>query len=100
MFDFIRPEVGAKIFDAMVTSVLRDAAASGRHVEIAPEALATLGSLCLADLSNGGRGIRNKIEAHLINPLSRALFEREDDGPVRVAAIQSGAITSLMLEAG
>lgn len=99
VFDFIRPEVGAKIFDAMVTSVLRDAAASGRHVEIAPDALATLGSLCLADLSNGGRGIRNKIEAHLINPLSRALFEREDDGPVRIAAIQSGAITSLMLEA-
>jgi hypothetical protein len=25
-------------------------------------------------LSNGGRGIRNKVEAHLVNPLARALF--------------------------
>ncbi len=31
---------------------------------------------CLADLTNGGRGIGNALESALINPLSRVLFER------------------------
>lgn len=30
---------------------------------------------CLSDLSNGGRGIGNQLEAWFINPLARALFE-------------------------
>ena len=30
---------------------------------------------CLKDLSNGGRGIGNQLEAWFINPLARALFE-------------------------
>ena len=36
-----------------------------------------LEDLCLNDLSHGGRGIRNMIEAYFVNPLSRALFDRE-----------------------
>ena len=36
-----------------------------------------LRQLCLQDLSNGGRGIRNQLEAHLLNPLARALFDQD-----------------------
>src|SRR3546814_13330150 len=66
VFDFIRSEVAGTIFDAMVASVLADAADAGRSITIAPEAHAELKQLCTADLGNGGRGIRNKIEAHQI----------------------------------
>lgn len=63
-----------------------------------PDALNSLRELCTADLANGGRGIRNKIEAHLINPLARALFERENAGPVRIRSIERGTSTVLVLE--
>ncbi|GHC97252.1 AAA family ATPase [Novosphingobium pokkalii] len=99
VFDFIRPEVGNRIFESMVRSVCADAQASGQQVDIAPEAFEALRGLCVADLSNGGRGIRNKIEAHLINPLSRALFERDGHGPVRITKLEHGANTTLTLEA-
>lgn len=33
-------------------------------------------SECCADLAHGGRGIGNRLETTLINPLARALFER------------------------
>src|SRR3546814_12582099 len=95
--DFIRSEVAGTIFDAMVASVLADAADAGRSITIAPEAHAELKQLCTADLGNGGRGIRNKIEAHLINPLARALFERESEGPAVIRSLSAGALTTLEL---
>ena len=98
VFDFIRPAVAEEIFASMVRSVLTDAEQSGHAVTLSPEAWETLRRLCTTDLSNGGRGIRNKIEAHLINPLARSLFEREATGPARIKRIASGAITTLELE--
>ncbi len=97
VFDFIRPAVAEEIFAAMVRSVLADAEASGHSVTLSAEAWNTLRHLCTADLSNGGRGIRNQIEAHLINPLARALFDRDGDGPVMVASVEPGAVTTLVL---
>ncbi|MBZ9649773.1 AAA family ATPase [Sphingobium sp. 3R8] len=98
VFDFIRSEVAGKIFDSMVASVFADAASSGRPITMSADAHAVLKDLCTADLANGGRGIRNKIEAYLINPLARALFEREADGPTVIKSITAGPITSLELE--
>ena len=78
VFDFIQPEVASSIFDMMVDGVLRDALpVQGASIEIELSAREDLRKLCLADLSNGGRGIRNKVEVHLINPLARALFDLE-----------------------
>jgi len=91
VFDFIREDVAAEIFDAMVEGVLGDAAsASGAAISLGGEARAQLRQLCLADLSNGGRGIRNKIEAHLINPLARALFDAAPIGGVVVKSLEAG----------
>nr|WP_246426014.1 AAA family ATPase [Sphingomonas kyeonggiensis] len=97
VFDFIRPAVAEEIFASMVRSVLADAAASGHRVDLSPEASETLRHLCTADLSNGGRGIRNQIEAHLINPLARALFDRGGEGPVTVVAVEPGTVTTVVL---
>ncbi len=98
VFDFIRPPVAEKIFASMIKSVLEDAAASGHGVTIKPEAMDALRLLCTSDLHNGGRGIRNKIEAHFINPLARALFDRDDRLPVTVTEFEAGSVTSLILE--
>ncbi len=98
VFDFIRRDVADRIFDGMVDALLREAAKSGHRVAIAPEAREALRELCVADLSNGGRGVRNKLEVHLTNPLARALFDRDGEGPVVVRRVEPGAITRLHLE--
>lgn len=77
VFDFIRPEIADEIFAGMVDGVLTDIASSqGIRMTIDADPRAQLRTLCLTDLSNGGRGIRNKVEAHLVNPLARALFDQ------------------------
>jgi len=75
VFDFIRQEVAREIFDQMVTGTLADLQSQGFEVSMSGEALDNLRSICLADLSNGGRGIRNQVEANLLNPLARSLFD-------------------------
>ncbi|MGY1457337.1 AAA family ATPase [Luteimonas sp. A534] len=77
VFDFIREDVAAEIFEQMVEATLADLREQGLEVALAGAARAGLRALCLGDLSNGGRGIRNQLEAHLINPLARALFDHD-----------------------
>ena len=100
VFDFIRGEVATEIFDQMVENLLNDVKSLGYDVTLSEQARATLRSLCLADLSNGGRGIRNQVEAHLINPLSRGLFDSgaEAGSRYRVLEVQTGASSTLRLE--
>ena len=52
-------------------------------------------------LSNGGRGIRNQLEYHFINPLARGLFDCDANAGVqwKITAIQRPANqTQLTLE--
>ena len=99
VFDFIRPEIAVRIFDQMVDATLHNVGEAGYVVTIVPEVRDALRAICLADLSNGGRGIRNQLESHLINPLARALFEEEASaGSFRVIGMENGATTSLRLE--
>jgi ATP-dependent Clp protease ATP-binding subunit ClpA len=101
VFDFIREDVAEQIFDHMLETLLADVKALGFAVSISASARAALRALCLADLSNGGRGIRNQVEAHLVNPLSRALFDRGAQGGERydIRSIEPGPSTVLALEA-
>jgi ATP-dependent Clp protease ATP-binding subunit ClpA len=85
VFDFIRRDVGQQIFEKMLTNIWRRI--SEEHsvqVELSREAKQTLQELCLSDLSNGGRGIGNQLEACLVNPLSRVLFERAPESRDRL----------------
>ncbi len=100
VFDFIRDNIAEQIFKSMVTNVLADLRGSlGIDVTTTPAALQTLRELCLQDLSNGGRGIRNKIETHLVNPLSRALFDGniESGSQLCIRTVESGTVTKLNL---
>jgi ATP-dependent Clp protease ATP-binding subunit ClpA len=87
VFDFIREPVAREIFSAMLRALLnRVRETQGLTVKIAPGAEEALRQICLADLSNGGRGIRNQLEAHFVNPLARVLFE---------AALAAGAVLEI-----
>lgn len=99
VFDFIRPDVAGEIFDQMVDGLLGDVQSQGYAVVLEDGARDTLRGLCLAELSNGGRGIRNQVEAHLVNPLSRALFENaaEPGREFRIRSIVPGAATVIEL---
>jgi len=99
VFDFIRDDVARDIFHLLIRHSLEALGERDIHIQVADAALAELQSLCLADLSNGGRGIRNQLEIHLINPLARALFAAGAAPGSRfiVSAVHQGAVTSLDL---
>ena len=97
IFDFIRPETAAEIFDQMLLNVLTDLRLQGLAITIAPEAAENLRRQCLADLGHGGRGIRNQLEARLINPLARAIFDR-DVQPGQAWRIVAGGPDQIALE--
>lgn len=98
VFDFIRPEIATKIFDHMVKDILSNVAETGNSVTITEEVKNQLRTICLADLSHGGRGIRNQLEVHLINPLARALFEQDSpSGSYQIETLESDTITTLRL---
>lgn len=94
VFDFIREDIADQIFQHMVTNTLADLKSQELEVSLAPEAMSSLRTLCLADLSNGGRGIRNHVEAHLLNPLARALFDIDaaPGSSYLVSALQPGQL--------
>jgi ATP-dependent Clp protease ATP-binding subunit ClpA len=97
VFDFIREEIGLQIFEQMVDATFKDLQQQGLHVAITPEARQALRALCLRDLSNGGRGIRNQLEAHLLNPLARTLFD-QDAKPGEHFAVSRLGVGGLTLE--
>ncbi|WP_447888932.1 AAA family ATPase [Serratia fonticola] len=99
VFDFIRPEVAWQIFSQMMENTLAGLTRLGLTVTIGETALERLREICLADLSNGGRGIRNHLEAHLVNPLSRALFDidAQPGESYHVTELLTGASTQLVL---
>lgn len=99
VFDFIRPQIADAIFDSMVGNLLESTRSIGFDISIADNAKTMLKEMCLRDLSNGGRGVRNMVEKHLANPLSRALFDTgEVGGAFRVEELAAGAVTSITLK--
>jgi hypothetical protein len=75
VFGFITPEVGAQIFDGMLENVAQRVRNEHKvELRMPDEVRARLRDLCTRDLSNGGRGVGNRLESVFVNPLSRALF--------------------------
>ncbi len=95
VFDFIRQDIAIQIFDQMIAGIEADLRAQQLNIALSESARVSLKAICLNDLSNGGRGIRNQVEAHLVNPLSRALFDMgvRPGSSLRVDMIEPGQIT-------
>lgn len=94
VFDFIREEAGQAILRAQVDKIIRRLEEQKNiRLTITEEAYTELSAAALADLSNGGRGIGNQVEALLINPLSRWLFDHGvlSDADVTLAHFDTGA---------
>ena len=77
IFNFIERGFAKEIFEKMLNNVLtRVLEEHDVTLSLSETAKAELQEWCLADLSNGGRGIGNILETTFINPLARSLFER------------------------
>jgi len=78
VFDFIRETVAREIFGKMLNSVVsRVRDELELDLSLSEEVVQSIRDKCISDLTNGGRGIGNRLETFLINPLSRALFLME-----------------------
>ena len=93
VFNFIEKEIAKQIFVKMLTNIkARIFDIHHQRLEIHPNVLKRLEEFVLSDLSNGGRGIGNRLETCFINPLSRSLFDLELEGR------QAITVTSLHIE--
>lgn len=80
VFDFIGREVGEQILEDKLNNIARRLAEEHKAELILEQAAKdTLRKSCLSDLTNGGRGIENKLETALVNPLARALFDLDQE---------------------
>ncbi len=89
VFGFITPAIAAQIFAGMLGNV--QARVRNEHridLSLDDGVRAMLEDLCTRDLSNGGRGIGNRLESLFVNPLSRALFRFPLEGR-RALAVRS-----------
>ena len=78
VFDFIRPDVAKLILQSQIEKIRKNLAIDKQITfSLSENALNTLTSESLNNLSNGGRGVGNVVENLLINPLSRYLFDNE-----------------------
>ena len=100
VFDFVRAPVAADITDLMLANIAaRVEESAGITVRLSDAAHAQLHALATADLSFGGRGIGNVLESRFVNPLARALFEREatPGGVVEVVEIAPDGVPEVVL---
>ena len=77
VFNFIEDPIADQIFEKGLANVTASArAACGIELVFAPEVQEMLRARCRTRLDEGGRGILNQMDPYLVEPLSRALFER------------------------
>ena len=101
VFDFIRGPVAIEIADLMVANIIaRVEESAGITVEVSTHARDQLHDLATADLSFGGRGIGNVLEARFVNPLARALFARDPSEGTRVVVteVSGGSVPQVVLQ--
>ncbi|GLZ09979.1 chaperone [Actinomadura sp. NBRC 104425] len=102
VFDFIGPEAADKIFDLQFANICRRVTEEHRLVlAVKGDVLETLRGWCTGDLDHGGRGIGMKLESFFVNPLARALFDRELTPEERITVTgirREGSIVHLDLQ--
>ncbi|MFI0351581.1 AAA family ATPase [Actinomadura sp. 9N407] len=102
VFDFIGAEAANKIFDLQFANICRRVTEEHRlGLAVKGEALGTLREWCTTELDKGGRGIGMALESCFVNPLARAMFDRElvPDDRITVTGIRrEGGIVHLDLQ--
>ncbi|MGX7826057.1 AAA family ATPase [Actinokineospora sp. 24-640] len=78
VFDFIGRSTATGICDSQLGNIAaRVFSELGIHLDVTAAAKAQIDQACTADLENGGRGIGNRLESNLVNPLARVLFDQD-----------------------
>ena len=78
VFDYIRPPVDEQILEHLLEQLLSSLKEQMQiHLELGGDARQALIALARGHLQHGGRGIRNMLDAALINPLATRLFEHD-----------------------
>lgn len=102
-FDFLDHGSISEIFAGLVARVLGIVESDQNcRITFAPEAWEALKVLCTHDVFDGGRGVGNRVETHLINPLARALFAAPPQREMRIVEVaedDEARITRLRLQA-
>ncbi|REE96038.1 AAA family ATPase [Thermomonospora umbrina] len=102
VFNFISAEAADRIFELQLANICRRVADEHRlALTIKGDVRKTLREWCTSELDKGGRGIGMALESTFVNPLARALFDRElaADEQITVAGIQrSGGIVELEIQ--
>ncbi len=81
VFSFIQPDVALNIFNAMLDNVINRVKEEHQVIlKITEPVRQQLETWCTEDLSNGGRGIGNRLETTFVNPLARSLFKLDLTG--------------------
>jgi len=76
VFDFIRKDIALQIFNKVMVNILEKLYEKNKIMLTIPkEIYQNIANICIGDLSNGGRGIGNKVETVFLNTLARELFE-------------------------
>jgi len=79
VFDYIRPPVADHLLHVFVeNAVARAQDLHGIDVLLSRRAMDVLAEQCCAELEMGGRGIGQRVESVLTNPLARAVFFHDD----------------------
>ncbi|WP_158547481.1 AAA family ATPase [Rhodovulum sp. 12E13] len=92
-FDFIHRLSAAQIFEASVERTLETVnAALGIEVRLEADVRDRLAEQCLSHVLEGGRGVINRVERYLVNPLAEALLQH--------VGAQSVAVVGLSVDAG
>ncbi|WP_119727369.1 AAA family ATPase [Thermomonospora amylolytica] len=102
VFNFISADAADRIFELQLANICRRVADEHRlALTIKGEVRKTLREWCTSELDKGGRGIGMALESYFVNPLARALFDREltGDEEIVVAGIaRRGSIVELELQ--
>jgi hypothetical protein len=102
VFNFIGADAANLIFDMQLANICRRVTDEHRlTLALKSEVLQTLREWCTSELDKGGRGIGMALEAYFVNPLARALFDREltPGDRVTVAGIhREGSIVELAVQ--
>jgi ATPases with chaperone activity, ATP-binding subunit len=102
VFNFIGADAANLIFDMQLANICRRVTDEHRlTLALKSEVLQTLREWCTGELDKGGRGIGMALEAYFVNPLARALFDREltPGDRVTVAGIhRKGSIVELAVQ--
>jgi DNA polymerase III delta prime subunit len=77
VFEFIRARSAILILENMLKKVFATVREEhGIEIRLTDQAMEQIAELCTYDLFDGGRGIGNRLETVLVNPLARLLFQK------------------------